>query len=88
MKNGTGGINLYDEIRYKKVNKAFQNWGNIYVYFKLARSKVTDRCFHYIKKIFIALSNKGMALRRPWKPTPVFLFGEFHGQRSLGSYSS
>ena len=25
--------------------------------------------------------------RRPWQPTPVFLAGEFHGQRSLVDYS-
>ena len=25
--------------------------------------------------------------RREWLPTPVFLPGEFHGQRSLASYS-
>ena len=25
--------------------------------------------------------------RRAWQPTPVFLPGEFHGQRSLGEYS-
>ena len=25
--------------------------------------------------------------RREWLPTPVFLPGEFHGQRSLVSYS-
>ena len=25
--------------------------------------------------------------RRQWLPTPVFLFGEFHGQRSLVGYS-
>ena len=25
--------------------------------------------------------------RREWKPTPVFLTGEFHGQRSLEGYS-
>ena len=24
--------------------------------------------------------------RRPWQPTPVFLSGEFHGQRSLAGY--
>ena len=24
---------------------------------------------------------------RPWQPTPVFLPGEFHGQRSLVGYS-
>ena len=27
------------------------------------------------------------ALRRAWQPTPVFLPGESHGQRSLGGYS-
>ena len=26
-------------------------------------------------------------LERKWQPTPVFLFGEFHGQRSLVGYS-
>ena len=26
--------------------------------------------------------------RREWQPTPVFLPGEFHGQRSLAGYSS
>ena len=25
--------------------------------------------------------------RRKWQPMPVFLPGEFHGQRSLGDYS-
>ena len=25
--------------------------------------------------------------RRQWLPTPVFLFGEFHGQRSLAGYN-
>ena len=25
--------------------------------------------------------------RRPWQPTPVFLPGEFHGQRNLAGYS-
>ena len=24
---------------------------------------------------------------RKWQPTPVFLLGEFHGQRSLAGYS-
>jgi len=26
--------------------------------------------------------------RREWLPTPVFLPGEFHGQKSLAGYSS
>ena len=26
--------------------------------------------------------------RREWQPTPVFLSGEFHGQRSLAGYSA
>ena len=26
-------------------------------------------------------------LRKEWQPTPVFLPGEFHGQRSMGDYS-
>ena len=26
--------------------------------------------------------------RRAWQPTPVFLSGEFHGQRNLADYSA
>ena len=29
----------------------------------------------------------GYPWRRVWQPTPVFLPGEFHGERSLVSYS-
>ena len=29
----------------------------------------------------------GVPWRRKWQPTPVFLPGEFHGQRSLAGYS-
>ena len=28
-----------------------------------------------------------MPSRKEWQPTPVFLTGEFHGQRSLAGYS-
>ena len=30
---------------------------------------------------------KKIPWRRKWQPTPVFLPGEFHGQRSLAGYS-
>ena len=33
------------------------------------------------------LPRVGKILRREWQPTPVFLPGEFHGQRSLAGYS-
>ena len=29
----------------------------------------------------------GLPWRRPWQPTPVFLPGESHGQRSLAGHS-
>ena len=34
----------------------------------------------------LSLSRK-IPWRRKWQPTPVFLPGEFHGQRSLEDYS-
>ena len=36
------------------------------------------------------LSSRGIAVvwRGKWQPTPVFLPGEFQGQRSLAGYSS
>ena len=42
--------------------------------------------------IFVILStfvkwNSSVTWRREWQPTPVFLLGEFHGQRSLAGYS-
>ena len=30
---------------------------------------------------------QGVPWRRKWRPTPVLLPGEFHGQRSLAGYS-
>ena len=33
------------------------------------------------------LTNPALLVRRAWQPTPVFLPGEFHGQRSLAGYS-
>ena len=33
------------------------------------------------------LSSSSSSSRRKWQPTPVFLPGEFHGQRSLVGYS-
>ena len=33
------------------------------------------------------MSGLGSSLRRKWQPTPVFLPGKFHGQRSLVGYS-
>ena len=41
---------------------------------------VTDKHLLTIKYLYI--------WRRKWQPTPVFLPGEFHGQRSLPGYSS
>ena len=66
------------------MNKAFQNWGNVYI-FQISQEQSHRQVLHHI--IFFSLSNKGLALRRAWQPTPVFLPGEFHGQRSLGGYS-
>ena len=30
---------------------------------------------------------RNISSRRKWQPTPVFLLGEFHGQKSLAGYS-
>ena len=39
------------------------------------------------QKEFFKGDLKGLPWRRAWQPTPVFLPGEFHGQRSLVGYS-
>ena len=33
------------------------------------------------------IAGSGRSPRRVWQPTPVFLLGESHGQRSLAVYS-
>ena len=38
------------------------------------------------RRVFDPWARK-MLWRRPWQPTPVFLPGESHGQRSLVDYS-
>ena len=40
-----------------------------------------------IKFLIIITSHYNQRWRRKWQPTPVFLPGEFHGQRSLACYS-
>ena len=50
---------------------------------------------HSLEEVAFDLGNGGfdpwvttILCRREWLPTPVFLFGEFHGQRGLAGYSS
>ena len=40
----------------------------------------------FVNKVMPLLFNT-LYWRKEWQPTPVFLPGEFHGQRSLASYS-
>ena len=35
----------------------------------------------------VSIPGSGGSLRRKWQPTPVFLPGKSHGQRSLEGYS-
>ena len=37
--------------------------------------------------VILYTENPKDAWRKEWQPTPVFLPGEFHGQRSLTGYS-
>ena len=37
--------------------------------------------------VFRQLVSLYQGWRRKWQPTPVFLPGEFHGQKSLAGYS-
>ena len=45
---------------------------------KVSICKAVNRFSPWVRKIL---------WRRKWQPTPVFLPGEFHGQRSLVGYS-
>ena len=40
-----------------------------------------------LQEICVQFLGWGYLWRREWLPTPVFLPGEFHGQRSLAGYS-
>jgi len=55
----------------------------IHMYIHMYINKYMHR---YIYCIHTHIYTYGNA-RRKWKPTPVFLPGEFHGQRSLTGYS-
>ena len=64
----------------------FHGWRNLLGYspWGCKESDMTERLhFHFSLSLFTF-----MRRRRKWQPTPIFLPGEFHGQRSLMSYSS
>ena len=44
-------------------------------------------CIFINSYVFITWMKVKIPWRRAWQPTPAFLPGEFHGQRSLASYS-
>ena len=39
------------------------------------------------RDVCLMLSSQKIPWRRKWQPSPVFLPGNFHGQRSLAGYS-
>ena len=61
---------------------------NIYIYFIEVVAQ-TGKNLPTMQEIEPRVQSWGRedALRREWQPTPVFLPGKFHGQRSLVSYS-
>ena len=54
---------------------------------KLSRHKIHGQSFHAFYEVKETHS-KMVQRRRKWQPTPVFLPGESHGQRSLAGYSA
>ena len=52
----------------------------------LAGSDSKEICPQCRRPVFYPWVGK-LPWRREWQPTPVFLPGEFHGQRSLAGYS-
>ena len=82
-------------LKWKKAHSVLVFWYNLnylllYVYLMIWASLVAQ-----MVKICLRCGRLGFDLwvrkipwRREWQPTPVFLPGEFHGQRSLVGYSS
>ena len=50
------------------------------------KKKIACQCRQYKRNTFIPWVKK-IPWRRKWQPTPVFLLGKFHGQKSLVGYS-
>ena len=50
---------------------------------KFTKKEMATSTHNYISEGVLNSTEKG----RAWQPTPVFLPGEFHGQRSLVGYS-
>ena len=62
-------------------NAAFLDWELLPSLIFLELKVKVPRVFSHYPR------NKELARRRAWQPTPVFLPGESHGQRSLVGYS-
>ena len=59
---------------------------NIRLLHWLSRSRICLQCWRHRRQGFDPWIRK-IPWRREWQPTPVFLPGEFHGQKSLAGYS-
>ena len=71
-------------------NQVFENlnaYTNLYVFvYKYFSKESTCQCRKHKRHGFDPWVGK-LPWTREWQPTPVFLSGEFHGQRSLAGYS-
>ena len=63
-----------------------QDWKRS-VFFPIPKKGNAKECSNYHTTALISHTSKVMLRRRKWQPTPVFLPGKVHGQRSLAGYS-
>ena len=94
MPQGQKNKNTKKEAIHDKLNKDFKNSSHFLqnLFKKLAQRGVTSgkestcQCRRRKRCGFDPWGGK-IPWRRKWQPTPIFLPGKFHGQRSLGVHS-
>ena len=82
-------INLYGKCR-KKYDTVLQLWEKVISKLEIAGKWLSGYrvCLQWMQEMQVCSLSQEDPLEEAWQPTPVFLSGESHGQRSLVGYSS
>ena len=81
-------LHFHKSFYEKPLGVASTFWGQIWLQYYSSNRDKSDHIYLSCRTPMFNPRFEKIPWRREWLPTPVFLPGEFHGQRSLACYGS